>query len=216
MTILASAYPAVLSGAYWAKRFGSNPSTLGRFITVNDTPIRIIGVAPDGFFGVSPGNRPDIWLPVSAQHDLRYDSNVWNSNGHAAKPFLTQPEIRWLSIIARIPNPAMLGRTTALVNQIYARDMQREVKGWNDPVEIRSLLRMRVRLDAGDKGLASLRHQFSAPLTVLMCAAGFVLLIASVNLASLALSACRGQTQGNRSSAFHRSYRRAYYQPVHR
>jgi putative ABC transport system permease protein len=37
---LTSAYPAVLSGAFWAKRFGSDRSALGRFITVNDTPIR--------------------------------------------------------------------------------------------------------------------------------------------------------------------------------
>jgi predicted permease len=190
---LASAYPAVLSGAFWAKRFGSDPSALGRFITVNDTPIRIVGVVPDSFFGVSPGIRPDVWLSVSAQHDLRYNSNVWNSNGNSSKPFLTQPEIRWLSIIARIPNLAMVGRTTAIVNQVYARDMQREAKGRNDPVEKRGLLQMRVRLDAGDKGLASLRHQFSAPLTVLMCAAGLVLLIASVNLASLALARIVGR-----------------------
>ena len=55
-------------------------------------------------------------------------------------------------------------------------------------MEISGLLRMHIRLDAGDKGLADLRNQFSAPLTVLTCAAGMVPLIASVNLASLALA----------------------------
>lgn len=183
-----SAYPAVLSGAFWAKHFGGAASAVGRFITVNDTPIRIVGIAPDSFFGVSPGDRPDVWLPISAQHDLRYHSNVWNSNGDANKPFMTQREIRWLSVIARIPSPAMMGGTAAMINQIFARDMQREAKGRNDYAEIRSLLSMRVQLDVGDKGLARLRHQFSTPLTVLMCAAGFVLLIAAVNLAALALA----------------------------
>jgi len=87
----------------------------------------------------------------------------------------------------------MVGRTTAIVNQIYARDMRREVRGWSDPVEIHSLPRMRIGLDAGDKGLANLRHQFAAPLTVLMCAAGLVLLTASVNLTSLALARVAGR-----------------------
>jgi predicted permease len=186
---LTGAYPAVLSDAYWSKRFGRDPGVIGQSINLNNTPVTVVGVAARSFFGLSPGNRPDFWLPLAAQFDLRYRRNVWNSNGDSAKPFLPQPAIRWLSIVARIYNPGSEQSTISSVNQIYLLDMQREVKGWtNDPAGARDLLQSRIHLLAGEKGLGVLRERFSAPLTVLMCAAGMVLLIASVNLASLALA----------------------------
>jgi predicted permease len=181
-------YPAVISGAYWARRFGRDPGVIGRTVDLNDTPVTIAGIAPDSFFGLRPGTRPDYWLPVSAQHDVRYAQNFWNSNGNAEKPFLEQPQIRWLSAVVRIRDARAEPSVTAAINQVYGRDMQREVRGWDDPAEIKVLLHSRVRLNAGDKGLGDLRRQFTAPLVVLMCAAGLVLLIACLNLASLSLA----------------------------
>lgn len=186
---LTGAHPAVMSDAYWAKHYADDLSIVGKSLILNDTPVTIVGVAGRGFFGVSPGSRPDFWLPLSAQHDVRYNQNVWNSNGDSSKSFLPQWHMRWLSLVARIYDAREEPRVASVVNQVYGRDMQREVKnGWDDPVEIRTMLQSKVRLDAGDKGMGDLRSRFSEPLTVLMCAAGLVLLIASVNLASLALA----------------------------
>jgi predicted permease len=157
-------------------------------VDVNDTPVTIVGISAEGFFGLLPGSEPDYWLPVSAQQQMRYQRNFWNSNGNAAKPFMKQPEIRWLSVVARIGDTRHERWITAAINQVYGLDMQREARGWDDPVQAGEMLNARVRMDAGDKGLGDLRHRFAAPLTVLMCAAGLVLLIACVNLASLALA----------------------------
>lgn len=181
-------YPTVISGAYWSSRYGRDPSVIGRTVTLNDTSVTIVGVAPDSFFGLQPGSRPAYWLPVSAQHDLRYQRNFWNSNGNAAKSFMTQPEIRWLSVVARIRDSRLEPWIATAINQVYGRDMQREVRGWDDPVQIKTLLHSTVRLNSGDKGLGDLRRRFAAPLMVLMCAAGVVLLIACLNLASLSLA----------------------------
>jgi len=181
-------YPAVISGAYWASRFGRDPGVIGRTVSLNDTPVTIVGVAPDSFFGLQPGSRPAYWLPVPAQHELRYKRNFWNSNGNTAKPFMKQPEIRWLSVVARIGDYRLEPWIATAVNQVYARDMQREARGWDDPVQIKTLLHSTVRLNAGDKGLGDLRQRFAAPLMVLMCAAGVVFLIACLNLASLSLA----------------------------
>ena len=181
-------YAAVISGAYWSRRFGRDGGVIGRAINLNDTPVTIVGVSADSFFGMSPGSQPDYWLSVSAQQALRYQRNFWNSNGDSEKPFMKQPEIRWLSVVARVRDHRTEAGITAALNQIQKRDMQREVKGWNDPVQVRVLLNSRVRLDDGEKGLSDLRNKFAAPLVVLMCAALLVLLIACVNLASLSLA----------------------------
>ncbi len=178
-------YAAVISGAYWSRRFGRDAGVIGRAVTLNDTPVTIVGISTDSFFGISPGSRPDYWLSVSAQQAPRYQRNFWNSNGNSEKPFMKQPQIRWLSIVARIQDRRTEAGITAALNQVQKRDMQREVKGWNDPIEIRVLLNSRVRLDDGEKDVSDLRKQFAAPLLVLMCAAVLVLLIACVNLASL-------------------------------
>lgn len=62
---------AVLSHAFWAERFGSDPEVLGEIVTVNDMPFTVVGVLPASFrlralgmYG-EPGERP-LWIPVGA------------------------------------------------------------------------------------------------------------------------------------------------------
>lgn len=57
----------VLAATYWASRYGSDPSVIGRTIRVNGAPATIIGVmaAPLRFPSVT-----DVWLPLSMMADL--------------------------------------------------------------------------------------------------------------------------------------------------
>ncbi len=181
-------FPAVLSYGYWAKHFAGDPAAVGRSVILNGIPVTIAGVTASKFFGIEPGRLPDLWLPASAQHDIQYQENYWNSNGNAARSFLNQPEIRWLEGVVRIFDPRIEPRVLAALNTVHRRDMQREAHNWDDPVSARIMLQSRVRLEAGDKGLGNLRQNFGSPLIVLMSAAVMVLLIACVNLASLALA----------------------------
>jgi predicted permease len=62
---------AVLSYSLWANKFGSDPSVVGRILTLNATPYSVIGVAPRGFKGAFTfGNAEQIWIPVSMYPQL--------------------------------------------------------------------------------------------------------------------------------------------------
>lgn len=56
----------ILTHNYWLRRFGSDPSVVGRTVTLNDQPATIVGVLPASFDFAStftPGSRIDMLVP---------------------------------------------------------------------------------------------------------------------------------------------------------
>src|SRR5215472_2616882 len=43
----------VLSNSYWKGRFGGSPEIVGMQVSVDEHPVTIVGVAPDGFYGLN-------------------------------------------------------------------------------------------------------------------------------------------------------------------
>src|SRR5205814_807398 len=60
----------VLGDGFWNRRFGRDPSVLGRTMFLNSVPFTIIGVTPRGFFGDRVGIARDFWLPILMQPRL--------------------------------------------------------------------------------------------------------------------------------------------------
>ncbi len=60
-----SAPAAVLSYNAWKIRFHQDANIIGRSIEINQTSFIIVGVAPQGFLGVSAIFGPDVWLPAT-------------------------------------------------------------------------------------------------------------------------------------------------------
>ncbi len=175
---------AVLSYGCWQRRFGRDPNVIGRKIIVNGMPFEIVGVAAPGFFGARAGTAPDFWLPTAMQSAVHYAQHY--SQTEAAefdKPWTSQPDIRWLQFIVRIRNPETRSQISAALNQVFRQELQREGVDATDP-----LSRTRLELEPGNRGLATLRRDFSQPLFVLMGMVGLVLLIACANLANLLLA----------------------------
>ena len=64
---------ALLGDAVWHSRFNGDRSILDRSITVNDVPVTIVGVMPDGFRFPMVA---DLWLPLSAMPGYGEDRNA--------------------------------------------------------------------------------------------------------------------------------------------
>ena len=60
-----SAPVAVLSYNAWKIRFGSAANIIGKTLKLNQNQFTVIGVAPEGFIGVSAIFGPDVWLPAT-------------------------------------------------------------------------------------------------------------------------------------------------------
>ncbi len=51
----------VISDGLWKRRFASDPSIIGKKITINRTEWEVVGVMPAGF--TVPSKETDLWLP---------------------------------------------------------------------------------------------------------------------------------------------------------
>ena len=85
---------AVISHGYWKRRFGLEPSVVGRTIHLSGTPFTIIGVAPREFFGLEVGRAPDIWVPIMMQPTVMPAAENWLGE-HMSRTF-------WLTVVGRL------------------------------------------------------------------------------------------------------------------
>jgi predicted permease len=71
------AHPVVVvSYLYWAVHLGRDSSATGRPIRVNGNEYTLIGVAPRGFHGVFSPIRVDAWAPLAMQPQLRPQADL--------------------------------------------------------------------------------------------------------------------------------------------
>jgi hypothetical protein len=98
---------AVLSYAFWQRRYGGDRQIVGHNLRVDGQVLPIIGVAPRGFFGVDVGTSFDVALPICAERLIRADRS--------------RLDIRrawWLAAIGRLKPGWSLERASAQLNAI--------------------------------------------------------------------------------------------------
>ncbi|TDI23615.1 MAG: ABC transporter permease [Acidobacteria bacterium] len=149
---------AVLSYARWQTHHDADPDVLGRLITLDDVSYSVIGIMPEGFY--FPNRETEIWIPLT----------------------LTRPQQRpgqrfiiAFSGIARLGDGVSLAQAEAEGQTIVAR-AEPLAPGMGTPT-----LRL---VGFHDEMVGEVRPALLA----LMAAVGFVLLIATANLANLMLA----------------------------
>ncbi len=166
---------AVISFRYWDRRFGRDASAIGKAIAVNGVPFVIAGVTPREFFGLNPGEYPDIWVALSMQ------PRVMPQWGGEAQSLLGVPAEWWVQPWGRLKPGVSRQRASAALS---AALRQRMIADLAPPPEQIAWIELR----PGGKGLDDVRTGYSEPLLILMCVVGLVLLIACANVANLLLA----------------------------
>jgi putative ABC transport system permease protein len=153
----------IISHGLWERRFGSDLELLGKTLTLDGNSYTVVGIMPSGFAFPRSFKDAEVWVALSRDPD----------------PTLARRYARgatFLGLIARLKEGVTLEQAQASIDPI-ARQLEQQHPRFNTGWGVRVVpLRKQV---IGDLRLA---------LFVLLGAVGFVLLIASSNVANLLLA----------------------------
>src|SRR5688572_3115727 len=163
---------AVISYAYWQRRSSGDPAVVGKQITINNTPITIVGVAPRGFIGSFLGVSSAVWVPMAMQREmtggdrLQQRGNGWMQTMVRLKPGVSQEQ-------AQAEATSIMTQLAAEHPQINEGRRLRILQTWQAPF-----------------GAATVLTPILAVLSILVA---LVLIIACANVANLLLSKAVGR-----------------------
>ena len=170
---------AVISHAYWQRRFGGRRDVIGRTLSLRDTVVAIIGVTRAGFVGETSGQLPDVWLPIRLQPRVLPPGD-WL---HEQPP----DKMMWLHVFGRLKPGVTQPQAEAQANAILQAGLE-SFYGVALTARRREFLDQRLVLQSAARGASSTRQDISSSLRVLLVAVGILLLIACANLANLLLA----------------------------
>ena len=168
----------VASCAFW-KRMGGSENFVGSSLLINGQPYTVIGITPSGFSGVSALVAPDVWLPLG-MHSQLGSAFADSESLHD----LAQPKNYALNLTARLRSGLKIdmakSRLPVLAQRLTAIQPP-DAEGARE-LQIQTPSRFSISTSPEDDGPVRLIG------TLLMCMAGAVLLIASLNLANMLLA----------------------------
>jgi hypothetical protein len=100
---------AVISYAYWQRRFALDPAAVGKSFIAGGVVLTIVGVEPPGFSSISHGRTSDFTVPLFMTEQINGGNREWRE--------------RWdtsiLAMMARLKPGVTVARASAEVNAIY-------------------------------------------------------------------------------------------------
>ena len=157
----------VLSHRFWTRRFNADPAIAGRVVRVNQVPMTVVGVAPEGFQGTTIV-APDLWVPLGMT---------------ATAEQLGMRRSGWVVMGARLARGATMAQAAAELD-VIDRALREEYPGQD---AARSYRLLPASPMAGNMPLAA------AAVLLLGAIATIILVIACANVAGLLLARASGR-----------------------
>ena len=161
----------VISEDLWQRRFNGAADVVGSRLTIEGTPLTIVGVIAKSFRGVDLGQPFDIAMPFGAEALVRGERSLRDSE-----------RALLLTVMLRLKSGQTLSAATAAL-----RAMQPQIVGSGAPPFLRDPF-MAVPASTGISDRSQLRQRYERPLVVLAIVSGLVLVIVCVNIANLGLA----------------------------
>jgi len=173
-----SGSPAVvLSHRLWTRRFGADPSIVGRSITINRGSYTVVGVAEEGFQGHMSVADVGLWIPVT-MHEALTGSELTRNTAS-------------LFGVGRLGSGVALGEARAAMDVVWGR-LQREEPETGGEAPGSSAAHGLGRTGVYVAPYSVLADEGRGPVTgylaMLLMVSGLVLFIASMNVAGVFLA----------------------------
>jgi putative ABC transport system permease protein len=171
---------AVISYRFWERRFGKDPTIVGKTILANEYPLTVIGVTSPGFFGVNYYGAPDVWVPMMM-------TPVFNP---LPPTRLQSRNHQWLTLMARRKDGISPEQAQASLSLLYQQIRESDAKKLNPSTSAfdrEQFLSRRIVASPGGQGFQTLQLEMRTSLLVLFGATCVVLLILCGNLANLVM-----------------------------
>src|SRR5256712_212118 len=165
---------AVLGYGEWQKRFGGEPSVVGRTMTVNGQSFAVIGVMPKGFKGTNAIGAPALWVPY-----MTYPVTTNGFFGELIAPNQRRGLI--FNVTGRLKRGVTVQQAEANLKTI-ARQLAQEYPNENGGRGVTLVALAQATINPG------FRHNIVMAGGLLMTIVGLVLLIACANVANLLLA----------------------------
>lgn len=163
---------AVITHAFWRSEFGGAPDIVGRTISINNQPFRILGVAQPGFIGLEYGYQPPVWAPQCAGIILRGPGG-YSGGG---------------SVIARLKPGTTLEQSRARLSALTPALLDTTIPAGADAGSAAQHRRIKLGAAPFSRGFTFLQTEYGGALLALLAIAGVVLLVACANVANLLLA----------------------------
>ena len=175
----------VLSYDFWRGKLGADPAIVGSTVTIGGLPFQVIGVAAPHFTSAVWGQTTDLFLPVSMLSQI-VPTGLSRYGDHKYK---------WISIFGRLQPGVTLARAQAinapLWHALRADDLS--LMGKQSARFTQGFMTSQLQVLPGARGFNFNRSALEKPFLAIMAMAALVLLIASVNVASLLMVRSAGR-----------------------